>query len=87
VTTDTPGCREITHHKENGLLVPGGDTDALVDALRALIEDSALRQRMGARGREIATAEFSLDQVLRETFAVYEDLLARASTPNRRSKG
>jgi glycosyltransferase involved in cell wall biosynthesis len=76
VTTDTPGCRDITRHWENGLLVPPHDFAALEEALRRLLQDPALRQSMGARGREIAESEFSLTQVLRETFAVYDLLLA-----------
>ncbi len=74
VTTDAPGCREIVRHGQNGLLVPVCDSKALADALRILIEDPALRARMGARGREIAVAEFSEEKVLGETLAVYNEL-------------
>lgn len=76
VTTDTAGCREITRHEENGLLVPANKLEALVTALDRLITDKALRQRMGARGREIALNEFSLKRVVEETFALYQRLLA-----------
>lgn len=74
VTTDTPGCRDITRHRENGLVVPPNDTEALVQALSELIENAALRQQMGANGREIAMRDFSLDYVVRETLALYEKL-------------
>ena len=75
VTTDTPGCRDITRHNENGLLVPPHDTDALVAALEKLIDDAKLRQQMGANGRNLAKREFSLDDVVRETLALYERML------------
>lgn len=75
VTTDTAGCHEITKHEENGLLIPPNDSAALIAALDRLIGDSALRQKMGARGREIAVNEFSLNLVVKETFALYESLL------------
>lgn len=75
ITTDTPGCREIVRHGENGLLVPVRDSKALADALQILIENPALRAQMGARGRQIAVAEFSQDQVTKETLSVYHDLL------------
>ena len=77
VTTDAPGCREIARHGENGLLVPPGDLDALVGAIRTLAGDADLRRRLGERGRAIAVAEFSLDRVVRETLAVYEELLGK----------
>jgi len=76
VTTDVPGCREAVTHDDNGFLVPVRDAGALAQALRRLIEDPALRARMGARGRARACAEFSSAHVAEQTFAVYESLLA-----------
>lgn len=76
VTTDVPGCREIVRHDENGLLIPVRDVAALAEALRRLIEDAVLRRRMGARGREIAIAEFSVERVVSETLDVYRQLLS-----------
>ncbi len=75
ITTDTPGCREIVRHGENGLLVPPNDPDALAAAINTLLDDPALRVRMGARSRVIAETEFSEEHVLSETLAVYRSLL------------
>ena len=75
VTTDVPGCREIVRHGENGLLVPVRNSAALAGALRLLIGDGGLRERMGQHGRQIAVTEFSLNRVIRETLAVYDELL------------
>lgn len=72
VTTDTPGCREVVQHEVNGLLVPVGDTPALIAALTRLIQQTEIRQHMGRRGRERATNEFSLETVVQQTFDVYE---------------
>jgi len=76
VATDVPGCREITRNGENGLLVPARDAVALAAALRQLVENPALRQSMGSRGREIVEKEFSVERVVNETLAVYQELLA-----------
>lgn len=81
VTTDAPGCREIVRHGENGLLVPVRDVGRLADALKRLINDAGLRERMGARGREIAASEFSIARVVGETLALYGQLLERAGRP------
>jgi glycosyltransferase involved in cell wall biosynthesis len=75
VTTDTPGCREITRQGENGLLVPKDDPAALADAIRQLVEDTVLRGAMGARGRQIAADEFSETRVFSEIFSLYQLLL------------
>ena len=75
VTTATPGCADIVRDGENGLTVSPRDVEALAEALRRLIEDGALRRRLGARGREIAIAEFGLEQVIAETLALYRELV------------
>ena len=75
VTTDMPGCREIVHDDENGLLVPPRDSTALAGALREVIADRERRTSMGKRGRQIVKDEFSLERVVRDTMAVYDELL------------
>ncbi|MDP2830250.1 MAG: glycosyltransferase family 4 protein [Sulfuricellaceae bacterium] len=74
VATDAPGCREIVRDGDNGLLVPVRDAAALAIALRRLLEDGELRRCMGARGRELAVAAFSVEQVVSETLALYREL-------------
>jgi glycosyltransferase involved in cell wall biosynthesis len=54
--------------------VPSGDTGALVDAIRCLVEDPALRRRMGETGATYARAEFSEEKVVEQTMRVYERL-------------
>ena len=74
VTTDAPGCREIVRDGDNGFLVPVQDAQALAFALRRLIDDVALRIKMGRRARAIVLAEFSQERVIAETLAVYQEL-------------
>jgi len=81
VTTDSPGCREVVRHGQNGLLVPVRDGEALTGAIARLIGDAPLRAAMGMRGREIAAAEFSLEQVIYANLAVYRSLLVSIKTP------
>ncbi|MGI5414687.1 glycosyltransferase family 4 protein [Actinomadura luteofluorescens] len=48
VAFDCPtGPAEVIAHGRDGLLVPAGDEDALTAALRAVIEDPGLRDRLG----------------------------------------
>jgi len=75
VATDVPGCREIVRQDENGILVPVRKADALARALKKLIDDPGLRQKMGERGRTIAEKEFSEEKIVLETLSVYRELL------------
>ena len=74
VTTDAPGCNDIVHDGDNGLLVPPRDVPALTAALERLMLDAELRIRMGQRGRQRAVEEFSLDRVIDQTLAIYQEL-------------
>lgn len=76
VTTDVPGCREVVHDGDNGLLVPSRDVEALAQALARLIKNPALRRRMGARGRIRAEREFSLETVIQQTLALYAEVMS-----------
>lgn len=75
VTTDVPGCREAVRHQDNGLLVPVRDAHALAEALKLLILNPELRQRMGMSGRKRAEEEFSSTVVIKQTLALYEQML------------
>ena len=63
ITTDAPGCRETVQPGENGYLVAPKSVDELVDAMRALVSDVALCERMGMASRKIAERKFSVDRV------------------------
>ncbi len=78
VTTDHPGCREAVEDGLNGLLVPLRDSNALAEAIHALLGDPERRRSMGQRGRGRAEAEFSVDEVVRQHLEVYETLLTES---------
>lgn len=78
VTADVPGCREIVRDGENGLLVPVRNGPTTAKAIERLLTDPALRQRLGARGREIAEAEFSVGDFVAKSLAAYAAVLPRA---------
>lgn len=75
VATEIPGCAEIIKHNTNGFLVPAKDATALAKAIELLINDKALRLRMGINGRKIAVAEFSIEYVIKQTIAIYQELI------------
>ena len=76
VTTDSPGCREIVRHGENGLLIPVKDAERLAQAISQLLDDRDLRERMAKAGRARAEAEFGTELVVARTLAVYDELTA-----------
>jgi glycosyltransferase involved in cell wall biosynthesis len=58
VATKWRGVQSLVRDGETGYLVPPRDSDALTARLLELIQDPALRVRMGERGREVFVAEY-----------------------------
>jgi glycosyltransferase involved in cell wall biosynthesis len=56
VTTDVSGITSLIADGDNGLLVPEGSTDDVAAALRKLITDAPLRQRLIKNGYATARA-------------------------------
>lgn len=76
VSTDcNSGPREIITPGHDGLLVPVDDVDALANALRMLMADAGLRDRIGTAAMAVRT-RFATDEIL----ASWEHLLAGAAT-------
>jgi glycogen synthase len=61
----------------DGLLVPFGDVAALAGALRRLLDDPALRRRMGEAGREKVRAHYTWETIVASVAEVYDSLLRR----------
>ena len=51
VVTNNGGQREYVVEEQNGLLVPPGDAKALAEAMARLVDDAALRQRLGQQAK------------------------------------
>lgn len=75
IATDTPGCREVVRSNETGLLVPPKDSEALANAIARLAQDPELRTSMGRQGRVFVEESFSERLIVKQTMALYHDLL------------
>jgi glycosyltransferase involved in cell wall biosynthesis len=68
------GVAEVIRHEQDGLLVRCGDTDRFANSLGVLIDDPALRRRLGECGRERVSHEFRWDEKLSRVRQVYEEV-------------
>ncbi len=62
IATPVAGVRDLVRHEENGLLVPPDDPAALRAALRRVLEEPGLGERLGSAARRTAEA-FAWDRV------------------------
>jgi glycosyltransferase involved in cell wall biosynthesis len=78
VATSVGGIPEFITTEEHGLLVPKGDKEALAAAAQRLHDDSELRAKVVAGGRNVA-AQFTVDHMLEGVEAVYGRVLDHRS--------
>ncbi len=74
VCSDLPGYRRVVP-EEAGILVPPGDERALAGALRAVLDDEALRERMARAGRA-AAERYDWEAVAPQVAELYEQAVA-----------
>jgi glycosyltransferase involved in cell wall biosynthesis len=74
VATAVGGVPELVRDGENGLLVPAGDADALAGAIRRIVEEPGLRERLAQ-----ATVRSVAHLRTEELYARLEEILAAAA--------
>lgn len=77
VASDSPGLRDSVRDGETGFLVPHEDIEMLAARIGALLENSALRERLGSQARRFAE-QFSWDRSADATEAHLEGVIHRA---------
>lgn len=81
VASDVGGVREAVEDGVTGFLAPDGDPAAFADAIARLVEDPALRARMGEAGATAARTRFGPERFAREALAFADRMLGPAPKP------
>ena len=74
IASDVGQLHEWIMEEQNGLLVPPGDVPALAMSLKRLVDDPALRLRLGQKAREEAVKRHSWDRYLSDLEALCLDV-------------
>jgi glycosyltransferase involved in cell wall biosynthesis len=70
------GVRLVNQDEVTGMLIPPGDSDALVGALNVLLEDDALRTGLGKAAQLRVEQEFTAERMIARTLRVYDEAIA-----------
>ena len=77
VAYDVDGVSETVIPDRTGYLVPFGDVTGVSRAIQELVASPALREQMGARGKERVVTVFTAERTVRQVVAVIDSVLQR----------
>ncbi|HET9886595.1 MAG TPA: glycosyltransferase [bacterium] len=72
------GAEQIVQEGVTGILVPPGDHDALAEAVLRLARNREERERMGQEGLRRVERNFTVERMVEDTLALYDELLGDA---------
>lgn len=78
IAVDDGGNRELIDHEVTGLLVPPDDARALGQAVRRLVANPDLSQRIAASGLTTVTGRFSIERHATKVTEIYDGLLRQS---------
>jgi starch synthase len=78
IASNVGGLPEYVTHEQTGLLVPPGDAHALANAMRRLMENAELRQRLGENALRVYRSELGWGRAARQHLEGYRKALPPA---------
>jgi len=75
ISSNAGALSEIVEDKKTGLLVPKGDSQALSDAIKSLLEKPDLAQEMGRGARKLYEKSFTADKMASEFKKLYLEII------------
>ncbi len=75
VATQVAGTPEVVIDGETGVLVPPKDAESLAEAILQLLQDDALRRKMGKKGRELVKEKYSNERMVKAHKMLYQNLI------------
>lgn len=73
ICTAVDGQAEVVEDGSTGLFIASTDPDELVTAIRRVLDDDALSERLGEQGRQGAVAHYDWKQVAERVEATYDE--------------
>lgn len=74
IATNAGGVPEFVIHEQTGLLVPPEVPDALANAMRRLLREPALAQRLAVAGQDVALSSYTWPRIAAQYMALYQSL-------------
>jgi glycosyltransferase involved in cell wall biosynthesis len=75
IATNVRGNRDLISPGENGILVPAHSPEKMAEAISTLIDDEAMRNRIGQNARNTIEKKYTWDKISKKMLECYESLI------------
>jgi len=75
IATNIGGPPEMIEHQKTGILIPPSDPVILAEKIKSLLMDRDLRERLGAKAKEVAFSRYDIKTHTRRIEEIYERFL------------
>lgn len=82
IASAVPGNEDVVEHEREGLLFPVDDPESLATAIRRVLRDADLRERLGRHARRAVESRYPIERVADRYRALYRELMD-GPTPGR----
>ena len=76
ITSDVGGLPEVNKHNETGLVISPKSPGELAKAIKKLVNNNSLRERMGKKARQRVIQEFNWETNIQKMISVYNDIVS-----------
>lgn len=76
IITNVGGISKICQNKENALIVPPKNPEAIVEAFKILIENKTLREKIGKNGRKEVECKYSWESIAKQIDNIYQGVIS-----------
>ena len=75
IGTNIDGINDLITDRENGLLVPPADPEALAEAINLLLSDGQLADKFAAAGKETIDRSFTSEEMIKGVTDIYSEII------------
>lgn len=75
IASAVPGNEDVVEHQREGLLFPVDDPESLATAIRRVLRDADLRERLGHHARRAVESRYPIERVADRYRALYRELM------------
>lgn len=77
IGTDVRGIREVIQHQENGWLSSDTDANSLKIAIKTVLDDQQLQNRLGQQARQTILDQYSLSKLAEREYTLIQQIINR----------